>query len=315
MARIVIPGGTGFLGRALTECLVARGDSVVVLTRGETRTDGTVAFVHWDARTNGPWVDAVNGCDAVVHLNGKRVDTRATRRNIDALIRSRVEPVLAMGLALERCDAPPPVWVQGASLAIFGEGGDAIIDESTPPSGLGPREMVGVCLAWEAAYEWATRAVDRRVLLRIGIGLGGQNDPATVRLAQLVRMGLGGRTGSGRQWVSWIALDDLMTVLLAAIDREDMAGLYHLCALNPITNEEMMAVYRRLLGKRFGLATPKALAMLGAPLIGTSAILALVGRRCVPTRLMEEGFEFTQPHFAPAALAALVSAGMIQAGQ
>jgi len=148
MARIVIPGGTGYLGRALASKLLHRGDDVVVLTRGRDRVEGGVRLVHWDAETVGDWIEHLDGADAIVHLNGRRVDTRATRGNIDELISSRVQPVRVIGHALSWCSAPPPVWVQSSSLAIFGDGGDAVIDESTTPSGIGPRKMVTVCLAW-----------------------------------------------------------------------------------------------------------------------------------------------------------------------
>ena len=313
MARIVIPGGTGYLGRALAERLEARGDDVVVLTRGPSRRLDGCRLVSWDARTVGDWVDELDGADAVVHLNGRRVDVRATRRNVDELISSRVEPVRAVGEAVRACSSPPAVWVQSSSLAIFGEGGGAVIDESTTPSGIGPREMVTVCLAWEGAFRQATATatcgVDRTVLLRMGIGLGGRGDPATAKLAQIVRMGLGGRVGSGRQWVSWVDLEDLLAVMLRAIDGPvdgpAMSGTYHVTSPNPVTNAELMATYRRLLGRRVGLPTPAIVARLGAPLLGSSAGLALTGRRCVPTRLIDEGFVFAYPDFEPSVQRAL----------
>jgi uncharacterized protein (TIGR01777 family) len=313
VARIVIPGGTGYLGRALAERLVDRGDDVVLLTRGPARQVDGCRLVSWDARTVGDWVEELEGADAVVHLTGRRVDVRATRRNVDELISSRVEPVRAVGEGVRACRTPPPVWVQSSSLAIFGEGGDAVIDESTTPSGIGPREMVTVCLAWEGAFHQAASEVDRTVLLRIGIGLGGQGDPATAKLARIVRMGLGGRVGSGRQWVSWVDLDDLLAVMLRAVDgpvdpavkRPAMSGTYHVTSPNPVTNAEMMATYRRLLGRRLRLPTPAIVAKVGAPLLGSSASLALTGRRCVPTRLREEGFVFTYPDFEPSVRRAL----------
>jgi hypothetical protein len=309
MARIVIPGGTGYLGRALTDRLVARGDDVVLLSRGPARTGNGWRTVTWDARTVGDWVEAVEGADAIVHLTGRRVDVRATRRNVDELISSRVEPVRVVGDALRACSSPPPVWVQSSSLAIFGEGRDTVLDETATPSGIGPREMVTVCLAWEGAVHQATADVDRAVLLRIGIGLGGKDDPATAKLAQIVRMGLGGRVGSGRQWVSWVGLDDVLAVMLRAIDDPTMRGTYHLTSPNPVTNAEMMATYRRLLGRRLGLPTPAVVARLGAPILGSSASLALTGRRCVPERLLAEGYEFRQPDLEPTVRLALERSG------
>ncbi|MEJ7844887.1 MAG: DUF1731 domain-containing protein [Acidimicrobiales bacterium] len=307
--RVVVPGGSGYLGQALTERLVARGDEVVVLSRGRRRPGDGWRTVPWDARSTGDWVEELEGADAVVHLTGRRVDTRATRRNIDELISSRVEPVRAVGEALGLCHDPPPVWVQSSSLAIFGDGGDRLIDESTTPSGIGPREMVTVCLAWEGAFHQASDGVERRVLLRMGIGLGGERDPATAKLANLVRLGLGGRVGSGRQWVSWIGLDDLLRVMVRAIDEPAMHGTYHVTSPNPVTNAEMMATYRRLLGRRFGLPAPTLVARLGAPLLGSSGSLALTGRRVVPTRLLAEGFDFHQPDFEDTARRALACCG------
>ena len=307
MSRVVIPGGSGFLGRALAARLVERGDDVVILSRAGTDMIDGVRTVVWDAESLGPWVQELDGADAIVHLTGRRVDVRATKRNIDELISSRVQPVRVVGEAVARCAAPPRVWVQSSSLAIFGDGGDTVLDERSTPSGVGPREMVTVCLAWEGAFRQASEHIERTVVLRMGIGLGGRNDPATAKLAQLVRLGLGGRVGSGRQWVSWVGLDDLLRAMVLAIDDDTMSGTYHVTSPNPVTNAEMMATYRKLLGRRFGLPSPAWLARLGAPLLGSSASLALTGRRVVPTRLIERGFQFEQPDFEPAVRTALAA--------
>lgn len=311
MSRIVIPGGSGFLGQALATRLVGRGDEVVILSRDEGQQVEGTRIVVWDAESIGPWASELDGADAIVHLTGRRVDVRGTKRNIDELISSRVQPVRVVGEAIERCATPPRVWVQSSSLAVYGDGGDAVLDEHSTPTGIGPREMVTVCLAWEGAFHQASAAVERTVLLRMGIGLGGRNDPATAKLAQLVRFGLGGRVESGRQWVSWVGLDDLLTAMILAIDDETMTGTYHVTSPNPVTNAEMMSTYRRLLGRRIGLPSPAWLARIGAPILGSSASLALTGRRVVPTRLLERGFTFEQPDFEPAARKALGACGLL----
>jgi uncharacterized protein len=305
MSKIVIPGGSGFLGKALAARLLERGDEVVILSRSADNGVAGTRTVLWDAESIGPWASELDGADAIVHLTGRRVDVRRTRRNVDELISSRVQPVRVIGGALAQCAAPPPVWVQSSSLAIFGEGGDTIISEASTPTGIGPREMVTVCLAWEAAFHQASAAVERAVVLRMGIGLGGRDDPATAKLAQVVRMGLGGRIGSGRQWVSWVGLDDLLSVMTLAIDDPAMVGTYHVTSPNPVTNAQMMTTYRRLLGRRIGLQSPAWLVRIGAPLLGSSASLALTGRRVVPTRLLEHGFRFTQLDFERVARSAL----------
>ncbi len=307
--KVVIPGGSGYLGQALAALLVERGDDVVILSRSNTSRSKGLRNVLWDASTLGPWVSELDGADAIVHLNGRRVDARASKRNVDELISSRVEPVRVVGEAIRMCAKPPPVWVQSSSLAVFGEGGDAIIDEDTTPTGIGPREMVTVCLAWEAAFRQASVGVDRTVLLRMGIGFGGRNDPATAKLAQVVRLGLGGRVGSGKQWVSWVGLRDLLQVMLRALDDPAMSGTYHVTSPNPVTNAEMMATYRRLLKRRFGLPTPAWLARVGAPILGSSASLVLTGRRVVPKRLLQHGFAFTETDFAATARNAIDALG------
>ena len=152
MSRIVIRGGSGHLGRALTARLVDRGDEVVILSCTDTRPIDGARTVAWDAESVGTWATELDGADSIVHLNGRRVDVRATKKHIDELISSRVQP---------------------------GDGGNALIDEHSTPTGIGPREMVTVCLAWEAAFHHASATVDRTVLLRMGIGLGGRDDPGS----------------------------------------------------------------------------------------------------------------------------------------
>lgn len=299
MARIVVPGGTGFIGTHLVPRLVERGDEVVVLTRGADGVRDGVRLVHWDASTLGDWVEVLDGADAIVHLAGKRVDCRPTRRNVDELIRSRVASVAVVGKALSLVASPPPVWVQSTTLAIHGDGGDAVIEDDTVPSGIGPRQMVQVALAWEHAFAAATVGVQRGVVLRVGVCIGGEGDPATARLGQLARMRLGGAVGGGRQWFSWIGLEDLLAGFLRAIDDAGMVGTYNLTAPNPVTNAELMRLVREAVGVRFGLASPAWLTKLGAPMLGSDAQLALTGRRAVPSRLLAEGFTFTGPDLPP----------------
>lgn len=301
--RAVLVGGSGFLGAQVRRHLLERGDEVTVIGRG-AESDAV-----WDGRTLGPWSAALDGADVIVHLAGKRVDCRPTRANIDELISSREGTVNLVGAALARVERPPQHWVQLSSLAIFGDTGDEVVDESTTPSGRGPRQMVEVCRRWEAAYESATAGVTRRVLLRPAIGIGGPGDPATRRLVLLARLGLAGPVAGGRQWVSWIGGDDLLTLLVRAIDDPHMTGLYHLTSPTPVRNDELMAAYREAVGARFGVASPAAVTRLGAWLLGSDPELALTGRRAVPTRLLDEGFRFRQTDIADVVARAVVASG------
>jgi uncharacterized protein len=291
--KVVLPGGRGYLGSHLARRLRDRGDEVVVLTRGPAEERDGIRRVSWDGRSVGAWVDELEGADAIVHLAGRRVDVRPTRRNIATLIRSRVEPVVAVGRALKQVAAPPPVWVQVATLAIFGDTGDEILHETSVPSGIGPVQMVTVALAWEHAYG-TVAGCDRAVLLRCGVAIG-PDDPATSQLTRLARLGLGGPIGSGRQWLSWIALDDLLDILERAIDDQSMDGLYHVTSPNPVRNHDLMAAIRETVERRRGLPSPAPLTRIGAWSMGSDPELALTGRRALPARLEHEGHRFTHP--------------------
>ena len=290
--RVVLVGGSGFLGSAVRSRLVDEGHDVTVIGRAPTREHDRSRQVNWDARTIGDWADSLDGADAIMHLAGKRVDCRPTARNIDALIASRVDTVRLVGEAVQRVAQPPAAWVQLSSLAVFGDCGDRIIDESTPVPATGLRQQVEVCRLWEEAFRDVTGEIGRTVLLRPGIGIGGVGDPASAQLARLARFGLGGSVAGGRQWVSWIRIDDFVDLLCRSITDTDMKGLYHLSSPNPVRNAAFMAAYRDATGRKFGLPAPRLITQIGATLLGSDPALALTGRRCVPTRLLEEGYCF-----------------------
>jgi len=130
------------------------------------------------------------------------------------------------------------------------------------------------------------------VLLRPAIGIGGVGDPASAQLARLARFGLGGSVAGGRQWVSWIRIDDFVDLLYRSITDTEMKGLYHLTSPNPVRNAAFMAAYRHATGRKFGLPAPRLVTRIGATLLGSDPALAITGRRCVPARLLEEGYRF-----------------------
>lgn len=303
--RIVLVGGSGFLGRGLRASLTALGHDVVVIGRGPTTQHAGWRSVHWDAATRGSWVNALEGADTIVHLAGKRVDTRPTVRNIGELISSREGTVKLVGQALQDLSQPPTTWVQLSSLAIFGDSGDALIDEATTPPAHGLAQQVEVVQRWEAAYRDASSGMQRKVLLRPAIGVGGSADPATRQLARLARLGLGGAIGGGQQWVSWIGALDFFELLQRSVLDNTMSGLYHLTSPTPVTNADFMRAYRLAVGRRFGVPSPRTVASVGAWLLGSDPALPLTGRRCVPGRLLREGYTFKQTNVDTAVAAAI----------
>ncbi len=294
--RIILAGGSGFLGRAMTPELICRGYEVVILTRSPQRHTGLGRAVQWDGRIGGAWETELDGAAGVINLTGKSVNCRYTPANRREIIQSRINSVKALASAIGKCDAPPPVWVQSASLAIYGDAGDAMLDESSPE---GEGFSSDVCRAWEGAFDAANVPATRKVTLRIGFALG-RGGGALGTLSALTRWFLGGTVGSGRQYISWIHLADLNAMFGLAVDDRDMAGIFNATGPNPVTNALFMRQLRRSLHRPWSPPVPTPLVCLGARLMGTEAELALKGRRCVPRRMLERGFEFKYPELREA---------------
>jgi hypothetical protein len=289
--KVVIAGGTGALGRRLADDLAARGHEVVILTRSPG--SGRHRQVRWDGRGVGAWAAELPGA-ALVNLAGELVDRPPTRAGIALLTSSRVEPTRALAAAAAALDDPLPVWIQASTLAIHGDAGEQLLDEDSPPAD-GPPQMAGVARAWEAAA--AQVNADRAVLLRTGIVLD-RDTPALDRLAGLARWGLGGRIGDGRQWVSWVHIEDWLAIVRRVL--EGGAGVLVASSPNPVRNAELMAALRRAVHRPPAPPTPTFAVRLGALVLRSDPALALTGRRAVPKRLLAEGFSFRHPHIEEA---------------
>lgn len=292
--KIVIAGGSGGLGRRISADLAGLGHDLVVLTRSP-RSDSKYRQVGWDGKTVGGWAGELAGA-AVINLAGALVDRPPTAVNIELLTRSRVEPTTALVHAAATLDSPPPVWIQMSTLAIYGDAGDAVLDESTPPAD-GPAQMPGVARPWEESAADATTS--RLVTLRTAVVLD-PHTPAMKRLTGLVRCGLGGRIGTGRQWVSWLHVADFQAVIRACLADQTLAGIVHATSPNPVTNAELMSELRRVLHRPAAPPTPAWLLRTGAAVLRSDPALALTGRRCVPAALADAGFSFGYPELGPA---------------
>ncbi|GIE76565.1 epimerase [Actinoplanes philippinensis] len=285
--RAVIAGGSGALGQRIARDLIGRGHDVVVLSRSATPVRWG-RHVRWDGRTAGSW--AAELTDAVlINLCGELVFRRATPANIALLTTSRTEPARALAAACATLDRPLPLLLQMSTLAIYGDAGEPVLDERARPAD-GPPQMAGVARAWEEAAAGIT--AQRRVTLRTGIVLD-PGTPAFDRMAGFVRWGLGGRMGSGRQWVSWLHADDLCAIVRHCVDDPEMSGIVHATAPFPVRNRDLMTTLRRALHRPFGLPSPAPVVRFGSVFLGADPMLALTGRRCVPRRLLDAGFTFT----------------------
>ena len=288
--RIVIAGGSGFIGRAIAARLANRGDEVVILTRSprESGNAPRIREVEWDGKTAGPWTSEIEGAYGVVNLTGKNVNCRYTRRNLAEIDASREDSVRVMAAAINGCTQRPRVLVQASTTAIYGDAGDRWCDEMAPH---GDGIPVQTATKWERAFNTTITPRTRRVMLRMSFVLGREGGVFEL-LARLSRWYLGGAVGTGRQFISWIHIDDVVRIILRALDDETMAGVYNATGPTPVRNDEFMRQLRRALGRPWSPRVPAWLVHIGCLAVGTEPVLALTGRRVSPRRLVHEGFTF-----------------------
>jgi uncharacterized protein len=305
MKRLVIAGGSGFLGNALARYFAQRGYEIVVLTRSHATGDADKSkrFVPWDARQVGRWAAELEAATAVINLTGRSVDCRYTEKNRRAIMDSRVESTRAIGQAIERCHEPPPLWLNASTATIYKHTFGTAWDENGEIGGTREAEdefSIEVARAWESALSEAELPATRSVALRMAMVLGAGRNSVFPVLRRMVRLGLGGQLGNGQQFVSWIHELDFCRAVEWLIEHEDLAGPVNICAPNPLTNEEMMRTLREVLRVPVGLPASAWMVKFGAIFLRTEAELVLKSRRVVPGRLRKSGFQFAFPDFRSA---------------
>lgn len=286
--KVVIAAGTGFLGRVLCRHFTAGGYQVVVLTRGAHRVENGIRFVSWDARNRGDWERELEGADILVNLAGKSVDCRYTDTNKKEILSSRVDSTRALADAIRHCENPPRHWLNSSTATIYRHSEDKRMDEVTGE--IGHDFSMGVAKAWEAAFFEGTLPRTRRTALRTSIvlGSGGGAFPA---IRNLVRLGFGGRQGSGQQFISWIHEHDFARAIDFIIDHQ-MEGVVNIAAPEPIRNNMFMRLLRKMMKIPAGLPLSRKMLEFGAQFIGTETELVLKSRNVVPGRLINAGFTF-----------------------
>jgi uncharacterized protein (TIGR01777 family) len=303
--HVVIAGGSGFIGVSLALHLAANYD-VTILSRHAPAPAGPWRHVAWDARTLGDWRQTLNGATALINLVGRSVDCIKTPDHQDEILRSRLEATHILGKACSASDTPPPVWIQMSTAHIYGDPPTVVCTEDSP-FGAGFAPFVG--RAWEEAFHNAALPSQRKVILRTSFVIGrdrGAGGGALARLKTLVRLGLGGRVGSGKQGMSWIHEHDMNRLFQRAIAEPNMQGAYIATSPNPVSQIDFMRELRRAMHIRIGLPATAWMVRLGAPLLlRTDPELALYGRYLKSSRLENECFEFKHPTL-PEALADLL---------
>jgi len=304
--RVVIPGGSGQVGTILARALHRDGHHVVVLSRAPTRAPWRV--VSWDVATSGDWVQEVDGADVVVNLAGRSVNCRYTAGNLEKILRSRLDSTRAVGSAIARASRPPRVWLQASTATIYAHRYDAPNDEASGIIGGGEPDVpaywafsIRVAREWEQALAEADTPRTRRVAMRSAMVMSPDGGGIFDTLLTLARRGLGGRAGSGRQFMSWVHEHDFVKAVYWLIDNNAIDGAVNISSPNPLPQAEFMRILRRAAGVPIGLPAATWMLEIGAFFMRTDTELVLKSRRVIPGRLLESGFRFRFPDWPAAA--------------
>jgi uncharacterized protein (TIGR01777 family) len=303
--RIAVTGATGFIGRALVRALESRGDEVYRVVRG-TPAPGEVGIDLAGRRldTSRLFAEGLEGIDAAVHLAGRPIATRWSAKHLEDIRASRVAVGNLLARSLASLEQPPAVLVSGSAVGIYGDRGDEVLDET---SAQGTGLLADICRSWEASTAPAVERGIRVVTVRTGIVLGGHGGAkARILAAQIpvFKLGLGAKLGDGKQWTSWVALDDEIGVLLRAVDDSSLVGPVNSVSPNPVRNAEMTDAIASSLGRRSRLAIPATVLRLG---IGRGAAdeVLLASQKVLPKKLNDIGYVHAYEHLSDALAAAL----------
>ena len=307
--KIVLPGGSGQVGTVLARAFMRDGHEAVVLSRQPSPVPTPWRVVPWDAAHPGTWEDELENADAVINLAGRSVNCRYNPHNRRVIKESRTVSARLVGEAIGRRKHPPRVWLPASTATIYAHRYDAPNDEATGI--LGGDEpgapdtwnfSIDVAKSWEhAAASVPLPAGTRRVLLRSAITMNADPGSAFAVLLGLVRAGLGGTEGDGRQFVSWIHEEDFVRAVYWRIQHSKLDGPVNLASPHPLPNKEFLRDLRRAWGMPVGLPAMTWMLEVGAFFLRTETELILKSRRVVPTRLSESGFTFGFPDWPEAA--------------
>lgn len=286
--RVVVAGGTGFIGRALVPALDAAGWQPILLTRHPSE-GASYRECEWDGKSLGEWQEEVDGAFAVINLSGESVSKHWTTQSKLAMQESRLQSTCVLGEAIQQSSEPPKVWLNASAIGYYGDRGDEPLDESSLPGRKGDF-LVDLCVAWEHEQERVETPNTRKARVRTGVVLGrvgGAFEP----IRKIASAFLGGRIGSGRQYFSWIHLDDLVRLYLWLLDTE-IAGPVNGTAPEPVTNAEFMERVRSALHRPAAPPVPAFGLQLVSAFGGPEASLLLQGQRVLPKVAQEHGFDF-----------------------
>jgi uncharacterized protein (TIGR01777 family) len=297
MMDVVVTGSSGLIGKALKGALEKAGHRMVPMTRSQASGDA----LHWDPDRGEIDAGGLEGVGAVVHLAGEGIGNRRWNDEHKAKVKeSRRKGTSLLAATLAKLDKAPKSLVSGSAIGYYGDRGDEVLTESSRP---GNDFLAGVCTAWEAATAPAKEAGIRVASIRTGVVLSGGGGVLPKMLLPF-KFGAGGKLGSGRQWMSWVALEDEVGAIVHLLGDDSLSGPFNLTAPNPVTNADMTKAIGAALHRPAFLPAP-AFALKAALGAEMAEELLLVSQRALPTRLLDSGFTFRHPELADALTVAL----------
>lgn len=289
MQKIIIPGGSGFLGQHLANYFSNKGFEIIILSRSEKPSKGNIYYAKWDGKTLGNWANHFENAFAIINMAGRSVDCRYTEANKAEILNSRIDSTKIIGEAIKKAKNPPNIWLNSSTGTIYRYSEDKEMTEKEGEIGEG--FSVNIAKAWEKTFREINVPNVRKVIMRTSIVIG-KNGGAMQPLVQLTKLGLGGFQGSGKQFISWLQVEDFCRITEYLIDNKNAEGIYNLVSPKPIRNKAFMKILRQVLSVPIGLPAMKWMIEIGAFFMRTESELVLKSRRLVPKRLLSEGFEF-----------------------
>ncbi|MGK0291368.1 MAG: hypothetical protein ACI86H_002835 [bacterium] len=298
--KIIIAGGSGFLGNTLSKWFSEKDYQVIILSR-KPDSNRFARTVLWDGKTLDSWSTELEGATALINMAGRSVNCRYNEENRREMMDSRLFSTRVLGDAIQQCKTPPKVWLNSSTATIYKHTYDNAHDETgITGSTLEAKDdfSVEIAKAWEKEFESIDVSNTRKLILRTAMVFGKETGGVYEELVQLVKRRLGGKMGDGRQYVSWIHANDFCHSIEWLINKKDATGIYNISAPNPLSNKAMMEQFRHECNVSFGLPATKWMLEVGAFFMRTETELIIKSRRVVPARLIKEGFSFQFSKFS-----------------